>query len=162
MKLGEAYKPLIIKEYPHWTLVLNEKQWPYVGRCYAWWKGKGPGDGEGLQPGSIPKPALGWLFSTIYWEVMVACRALGYSTHQYGPKFLLNMCYLANLPGHNHHMHWHFIPRSAHPIVLPEIDLRCEDREWGLNYAKPTLGEHTLEPAKLGHIRKIMADTMNV
>lgn len=158
--LGEKYRPLIIKEYPFWTLVLHEKQSPYVGRCYAWWKDQKPGDGERLQAGLIPKTARGWLFDQIFWEVIRACRALGYSTQEYGSKFLLNMCCLANMPAHNHHMHWHFIPRSAHPIIIEQIDLRVDDREWGSNYARPSLGEHELESTRLEFIRQLMVNAI--
>ena len=157
MQSSPEYLPYVIKDYPFWTLFLHKKQNPYVGRCYAWFKDKKPGDGEGMQAGAMSKEARGWLFDLIYWEVSIACFALGYSTNRYGPEFLLNMCYLANMPEHNHHMHWHFIPRSAHPIVLEQIDLRVQDFEWGRNYAKPALGEHELDEERLQFIRARMA-----
>ncbi len=161
MLSAKEYQPYIIKEYPHWTLFLHQKQSPYVGRCYAWWKDKKLGEGEGMQAGLLPKVARNWLFDGIFWDVVRACKALGYSTGQYGPGFLLNMACLANEGHlHNHHMHWHFIPRSPHPIILKEIDLRCEDVEWGKQYAKPRLGEHTLAEAQLQHIRRLMAEVV--
>lgn len=161
MLSAKEYQPYIIKEYPYWTLFLHQKQSPYVGRCYAWWKDRKLDEGEGMQAGLLPKGARNWLFDCIFWEVTRACKALGYSTDQYGPGFLLNMAYLANEGHlHNHHMHWHFIPRSPHPIILKEIDLRCEDAEWGKQYAKPRLGEHTLAESQLQHIRRLMAEVV--
>lgn len=160
MLTAPEYQGYVLKDYPFWTLFLHKKQWPYVGRCYAWWKDRKPGEGEGMPPGLIPKPARGWLFDQIFWEVARACGALGYTTSPYGERFLLNMCCLMNEPVHNHHMHWHFIPRSAHSIVLEAIDLRCEDTEWGRNYAKPPLGEQELDEPRLQHIRTRMIDAL--
>jgi hypothetical protein len=161
MLSGTAYQPYLIKEYPYWSLFLHTKQSPYVGRCYAWWKDRKPGEGEGMQAGLLPKEARGWLFDCIFWEVVRACKTLGYSTDQYGPGFLLNMACLANEGHlHNHHMHWHFIPRSPHPIILKETNLRFEDAEWGKQYAKPIFGEYGLAEPHLQYIRRTMAEAV--
>ncbi len=159
MKLGPQYKALVIKEYPNWTLVLNEKQWPYLGRCYAWWKDNSPAEGERMQPSELPQDALVELNHTIFNDVGRACEALDYTTRPYGDKFLLNVAYLANLSGHRHHMHWHFIPRSAHPLALPEIRYASADIRWGDNYEQPKEAPQ-LSAEELEYIRKRMADTI--
>lgn len=154
MKLSQQYRPLIIKEFSYWTLVLNEKQ-QYLGRCYAWWRDNCPAEGERLRPSELPPDALLELNRTIFADVERACQALGYATEPYGKEFLLNTCYLANLPGHNHHMHWHFIPRTAKPIILEEIDFRSTDHRWGDNYRQEL--QVPLAPEKLEYIRNRMA-----
>lgn len=151
------YSPYIIKEYTHWKLFLNKKQYPYVGRCYAWWKkANSPGQGENMLPSDLSRQA--WLeLLTIFDEVVDGCRELGHQVDPYGEAFRLNMGYYANLPEHNGYMHWHFVPRFKQPLVLEAINLRADDFEWGGHYARPKLGEHELDEEKLQSIRLMMA-----
>lgn len=160
MLSAEKYQPYIIKDYIDWTLFLHEKQFPYIGRCYAWWKDSSPHEGELMRPSDLGRDELLELNNTIFDEVVDACAALGYQVEPYGDKFLLNMSYLANMPEHNHHMHWHFVPRTSIPIVLAGLNLRTEDVEWGKHYAKPPLGEEALAHEKLLAIRQLMANTI--
>ena len=163
MELRERYRPYIIKEYEYWTLVLHEKQLPYIGRCYAWWKDRAPGEGEGMPPSSLPPRGIIEATRKIFVDVQTACTKLGYDSlgpGAYGKKFLLNTCYLANEPAHNHHMHIHYIPRSAHRVVVEALGLASEDIEWGRNYAKPMQGEHTLPRRVLLEIRDIVANAI--
>ena len=129
------YSSWILKEYLYWTLYLHEeKQLPYLGRCYAWWNDSSSIKGEKLSFGALPVEALVEL-QKISQDVTIACEALGYETVPYGKAFLLNTCYLANEEAHGHHMHVHFIPRSGVFFYAPCINKQIEDYEWGRNYS---------------------------
>ena len=142
LKIGKAFEPYVIKEYIGWTLVLNLKQVPYVGRSYAWWRDNSPGEGERMSPMEIPRAERDELFDTIFPDVVLACGALGYKTQHYGKDFLLNMAYLANEEGHRHHIHWHFIPRSIRPVRVEALLGRTfDDHAWGNNYSTVKQGE---------------------
>lgn len=162
MLTAPAYAPYLIKEYPHWLLFLNKKQAPYLGRCYAWWKDREPGEGEGMRPSALPPEALVELHHRIFDDVLDACRALGHDTDAYGKSFLLNMAYLANEGHlHAHHMHWHFVPRFTRPLHLPRIGVRVEDTGWGSHYARAVQDEHELGESRLRYIRAVMAKAIS-
>ncbi len=138
LRIGKEFEPYIIKKYPsgNWALVLNPKQVPYVGRCVAWWLDHCPGEGERMTPHDLPRAERDELFEEIWGDAVKACQALGYNTEPYGKDFLLNMAYLANEEGHNHHMHWHFVPRTRVPLrVEALLGQIFEDIAWGQNYA---------------------------
>jgi hypothetical protein len=158
METGK-YRHLIIKEYEHWALFLSEKQMPYVGRCYAWWRDTNESEGEGMSLTDLSPKDLIEVLHMVYGEVVVACKALGYPTHLYGTEFLLNTTYLANEEAHNHHMHWHFIPRAKTPVevrVLPHR--RFEDLLWGANYAN--IKQVSLRRHELLIVRDAMASAI--
>jgi diadenosine tetraphosphate (Ap4A) HIT family hydrolase len=159
MQLGEEYKQYIIKEYIYWTLVLNEKQIPYLGRSYAWLKSRLRHYGENMRLSELPKEALFELIYTIEPDVVLACNALGYKTDPYGQDFLLNTDYLANLHAHNHHMHVHFVPRHS-GILYPEPDIGTNfvDKLWGANWSSAK--QKILEPPKLKIICGSMANSI--
>lgn len=157
MESAPAYLPYRIKEYPHWTLFLNKKQMPYLGRCYAWWKDRTEGEGESMRPSDLPPEALFELTHTVFEDVIDACRALGHDTDRYGPLFRLNMAYLANEPVHNHHMHWHFVPRFKEQVFFEPAGRTFTDTEFFANYAKPPAGERVVPEDALRKIRFAMA-----
>jgi diadenosine tetraphosphate (Ap4A) HIT family hydrolase len=159
VEISERYRPNIIKEYDYWILVLHEKQLPYVGRCYSWWKDREPGEGEGKPFSWIPDDAV-LESKKIYKEVMLACAALAYETIPFGTDFLLNKNYMANEEVHRHHMHEHFIPRSRIEFRVPKVGVLVRDREWGKNYAKPALGEHELPEEHHRTVKAIMAESI--
>ena len=148
MKISTKYSAYIIKEYTWWTLVLNEKQLPYLGRCYAWWKDRTLGEGENMPFHHLPDDAVLEL-KKISSELSDALWSIGYQTTLPGEQFLLNMAYLANQPEHNHHMHVHFIPRTSIPVK--HFGLTADDPNWGKNYANPP-GEAEVSRNKLMQI----------
>lgn len=154
MEISGRYLAYILKEYECWTLVLSEKQVPYLGRCYAWWKDTTPGEGENMPFGNLPDDALIEL-RKISNDLSGALWALGYQTMLYGKEFLLNTAYLANEPAHNHHMHVHFIPRTRVPVK--RFGLTAHDPNWGSNYSNPPGGQQELPHHKLLQIREELA-----
>lgn len=112
MEVGEAFKPLIIKKYRFWDLLLSEKQ-RYLGRTYIWWRDRSPGEGENMALDELPDEAL-LEVKKIWRDVVRCCRMLGYTTEPYGQNFRLNTAYLANESQHHKgHMHIHFYPRTS-------------------------------------------------
>jgi hypothetical protein len=158
MQVSEEYTPYTVREYEFWTLFLHPKQLPYLGRCYAWWKDREAHEGERMPFVRVPVPALEEL-QRISLHVTQACEALGYQTVPYGENFLLNIAYLANEAGHNHHMHVHFVPRTKIEFGVLGINRRINDREWGKNYAKPAVGEHSLGPKNFEFVKAIFVET---
>lgn len=161
MRSKEEFEPNIIREYRHWTLFLNTKQIPYIGRCYAWFKDTPVLNGEGLRLHELPAAAVIELVFRISADVTAGCKALGYQTES-RIKFLLNTCYLANETAHNHHMHAHFIPRSECAIYLSDICLRAKDPLWGRNYAylAPEC-EQKVSKEQSSYIRDVIAQAIN-
>lgn len=157
MLSSTEYLPYLIKDYEYWGLFLNKKQVPYLGRTYAWWKDRTPGEGEGMRPSDLPQEALRELHHTIFDDMLDVCHALGHMTDPYGPLFRLNMACLANEPVHNHHMHWHFVPRFKHPLYFEPLSRRFEDTEFFAHYAKPPAGERIMPEAALQTVRRTMA-----
>jgi diadenosine tetraphosphate (Ap4A) HIT family hydrolase len=133
MLIGERFKPFVIKEYHNWGLILAENQF-YVGRCYTWSLDKTPGEGECLRPSQIHPIARDEYFE-ITNDVVRVCKALGYEVEPYGEQFMLNEAYFANEEGHNHHLHYHMIPRTKRPFEVPLLHITMEDPQWGRNYA---------------------------
>lgn len=163
MKADDRYAHLRIKEYTYWDLYLNEKQLPYLGRSYAWWKDRFPSEGEGRPLSQLPIPALEEVFVTIFNDVCRGLHALGYPTTEYGTAFLLNTCYLANELVHNHHMHVHFIPRSTAIVSVhdrvADTHIFSSNTDWGRNYSQPK-GLPQPPPAKLEIVRNTMAEAI--
>lgn len=163
MKADHRYAHLLIKEYEFWTLYLNEKQLPYIGRCYAWWKDTSPDEGEGMKLSSLSPAAMQEVFGRIFDDVCTAMGALGYPTAAYGSEFLLNTCYLANELVHNHHMHVHFIPRSTAIVSVhdrvADTHIFSSNTDWGRNYSQPK-GLPQPPPAKLEIVRNTMAEAI--
>ncbi len=160
MLTSPQYAPYIIWDYFFWTLFLNTKQQPYVGRCYAWWKDRTPNEGEGMRLADLDTDAFEEL-QLIEDHVMTAYGALGHLTEPYAQNFLLNASYLANEGHlHNHHFHIHFVPRFRQPLMLSPIGLEVKDELWGRNYANPPGGEKELSEIKLQYIRLVMADAI--
>jgi hypothetical protein len=156
MNIGEAFKPLIIRKYQYWTLVLHGDQLPYVGRTYAWWVDRQEGEGERMAPWELPLDALKELYGEIVLDVMKGLTALGHRTMPYGDEFLLNMPYLANELDHHHHMHVHMIPRFKEPLVIEKFGIQSVDERWGKNYLQPK--DTPQPPAKvLEDIRSVMS-----
>ncbi|HVZ75851.1 MAG TPA: hypothetical protein VG934_01105 [Candidatus Paceibacterota bacterium] len=159
MESAEKYQPYIIKEYPHWTLFLNQKQMPYVGQCYAWWKDNHPGKGEGMSPFHLTGRDLVEVFHMIYQDVLIGCKTLGHRTDRLGQGFRLNVAHLANEPIHNHQMHWHFVPRFAEPVRVQALLGRTfEDLIAHENYAH--IKELALPHEELLVIRDTMAEAI--
>jgi diadenosine tetraphosphate (Ap4A) HIT family hydrolase len=159
MKIGSPYDQLIIIEYSFWTLCLSEKQLPYVGRCYAWWKDTPLQNGERMPPWDLHQKALQELYHAITPDVMKGLKALGHLTEPYGEHFLLNTCYLANEPDNHHHMHVHFIPRFDYVMEIKGSGIDSVDERWGKNYAQPS-DAPAFAPEILENIRKRMADAI--
>jgi hypothetical protein len=162
VKISDEYAPYAIRAYTYWTLFLNKKQLPFVGRCYAWWNDNHDAEGEGMPFARLPIDAVEEL-QRISTDVTIACGALGYSTTPRPPQFLLNISYQAN-EGHIHryHMHWHFIPRSKleFKAKVPGHDLTVRDLAWGKNYSKTPLGQHELDDDQLQAIKMSMANAI--
>ena len=148
MLLGDPYLPYVITEYKFWKLVLNEKQLPYLGRCYAWWKDREPGEGENMSFDELPNKALIEL-KQIAHELKSVYFALGYTVDPYGDYFRLNgPLFLANEAEHHRgHMHMHFVPRTGISFTT-RFGITVVDPNWGKNYANPQgeakLPHHTL------------------
>lgn len=155
MLLGERYQPLIIRDYKYWTLVLHEKQIPYLGRCYAWWKDRVPHEGEGASIANLPSKAILECYKVIVSDVIADCRKLGYNV-LYDVNFRLNDAQFGNEEGHNHHIHVHFIPRYKTSWPFEPLGLKVHDPLWGRNYARG-FNERTLHADQLKVIRDIMA-----
>ena len=156
MEIGSKYRQLVITEYPRWWLVLHEKQHPYIGRCYAWWKDTYSGEGEGMSLDHLAPRDLVEVFHRIHRDVLIGCKALGHCTNALGTDFLLNVDYLANMEEHNHHMHIHFVPRFKGPVEVDALlGRRFEDLMWGKNWAR--VRDFVLPPAELLVIRDTMA-----
>lgn len=160
MEISREYKKYIIRVYNYWTLFLYIKQHPYIGRCYVWWNDREPKEGEGMPYDAIPTEALEEA-QAIWRDVVFACEALGYKTLPYGEKFLLNKAYLANEPVHNHHMHEHFIPRSALAFKVPGFcGLPVEPVNWGGNYNDPPVETRALSEETTQQIKQLMAEAI--
>jgi hypothetical protein len=157
---SDQYSHLLLKSYPHWDLYLSDKQWPHVGRCYAWWRDhpKRKGEGEGKPLSWLPLPAIIEYNVHIFNDVMHACQALGYS-REYGKGFLLNVAYLANEQVHNHHLHVHYIPRSAVKFKVSDIELMVDDHAWGGDYSKHPAGS-PMKPDDLLAIKVTMKSAL--
>ncbi len=159
MKIGKEFKPLILKEYEFWALSLSPKQLPYVGRTYAWWKDRHIGEGEKMAPWELPLSALLELHSLVMLDVVRGLDAIGYPTQPYGERFLLNTAYLANESGHNHHMHYHFIPRVRDLLNLEKLRLTVTDERWGKNYLQPQ-NAPTLTHKRLLALKAVMVEAI--
>lgn len=129
MEVGPQYKPLTVRSYRFWDLLLSDKQ-RYLGRTYIWWKDRSPGDGENMALDDLPDEAL-LEVKKIWRDVVRCCRMLGYQTEPYGQNFRLNTAYLANeRQHHNGHMHIHFYPRTSENFTstlgIPTMDENFE------------------------------------
>ncbi len=161
MLVSARYRPNIIKEYEYWWLLTSEYQVPHLGRCYAWWKDRHDGEGEGLPLCSLPQQALSECFQTVFLDVMKACGALGHQTNKYGTEFLLNTAYLANERlYHNAHMHVHFIPRFKHAFRTPQLGIRSEDSLWGKHYDRVLAHHEMLQEYKRKALNEIVAEAI--
>lgn len=156
MLSSPEYLPYLIKDYKYWELFIHDLQVPYLGRAIAWWKDRSPGEGEGMRPSDLPPEALLELNHTIFEDLLDAYRSLGYKVDPYKEHFLLNMDYLANNLGHNHHLHWHFVPRSRDIIFFEKRPtLTIHNENWGFNWS-PYQTEPP-SPEKNEAVRNLMA-----
>lgn len=156
MKTAPQYEPLIIKDYGCWTLFLSQKQEPYVGRCYAWYRDRTPGEGEGMRFSEIPDKALLDL-KQIARDIERAWEALGHDTSS-RHEFLDNVSKLGNEAVHNHHMHIHFVPRFKKPVGVEALLGRpFEDLVWGQNPASIRQFSWPLDDYLLLAVRDTMA-----
>lgn len=89
----EKYK---IKVYDNWDLYMHEKQYPYIGRVYAWAKRK-----EANLTTNMSKPEREELFEKIIPEWDKAILKL----------FNRDWHNIASLGNTSPHLHWHLIPR---------------------------------------------------
>jgi len=156
MRSKPEFVRYLIKRYRYWELFLHHQQYPYVGRCYAWWKDRHQGEGERLPPWRLPSRAFDELNYTIAQHVALAHGKLGYRPSIYGDEYRLNICLHANEPVHNYHLHYHFIPRTLRPIQIPVLGVRCIDPQNDKNYK--TSFEET---AELGRQRRFFEKEEN-
>ena len=119
--LDEPFVQWILKEYEHWTLLLNDDQ-RYLGRAYVWLVREG-----GMQR-----------FSEISDEEIAELRVV---MRQYEdalnalwqPDFM-NYAWLANLfSAHGGHGHLHLIPRYKEPRTFDGVEF--VDGRWGKNFS---------------------------
>ncbi len=98
--MSQDYSHLKIKSYDLWDLFLHEKQFPYIGRCYAW----AIRDGA-VKVTDMNAPERGELFSKIIpaWNNAVA------------ELFKHDWPNVAILGNEAPHLHAHLIPRYRSP-----------------------------------------------
>jgi len=103
----EDYSQFKIKEYSLWDLFLHEKQFPYVGRCYAWAKRD-----DAKQVTDMSFAEREELFSTILpdWDKSVS------------ELFNHDWANVAILGNTTPHLHVHLIPRYHSPITVAGIE----------------------------------------
>ncbi len=112
------YDQFIIKKYKFWELYLYEKQFPYIGRCYAWAKRPEAETAKDMRPHETFE-----LHHIIYQEWNKAIQTL----FQHDTDNLSIMC------NETRHLHAHFIPRYKTPRT--NRYLKFTDQNFGHNYA---------------------------
>lgn len=162
MLVDPRYQLNILKEYEYWTLLLHERQSPYVGRCYAWWKDRSPGEGEGLALYEIPIRATLECYQIIMQDLDRAYANLDwYATEHYGESFLLHAACLCNeIVHHNAHLHVHFIPRYSSTLVIPEVSMTFTDELWGKHYL-PMKDQTELRPHEHRQVHQLLASALD-
>ncbi len=121
------FQPFILKEYTHWTLLLNEKQ-RYLGRAVVWLAR--PGDMQRFS--ALTKDEL-FELQLITQAYERALDAMGWKPDH------MNYAMLGNLiDEHKGHGHMHLIPRyeSAHRPVF--MGVTFEDDRWAKNCTPET------------------------
>jgi diadenosine tetraphosphate (Ap4A) HIT family hydrolase len=111
------YRELLIKEFHFWNLQLHTNQYPYIGRCYAWCKGKAK---NVLEMNAEEEKEL---FSSIIPKWWDAVKEL------YQSEWPNVACYGNTSP----HLHWHLIPRFNGQKKFYNVVF--EDKNQGKNYA---------------------------
>ena len=113
---GMDYERLLIEEYTHWEVYLNENQC-YLGKCYIWAKRENVIDFFDMTDDEKEE----------YFEIGIKLKlALG---KIFRPD-LYNYATLANV---SPHLHTHVIPRYSSPREFKGIVFT--DKRWGQNYA---------------------------
>lgn len=138
--IDEPYIPNIIREYEHWTLMVNEDQ-RYLGRCVIWQVREGC-----LQDICDLTPQEEREFLHVRRQTRDALRLL------WQPE-LFNYSWLGNLiEQHGGHGHEHIVPRYKYPRVFRGVEF--VDQRWGKNSApaEPFIVDAEL----LHHIRGAM------
>jgi len=118
MKNDPYYDKFIIKKYKYWVLCLHEKQFPYIGRCYAWCNRE---NAETVV--DMTKDESIELNRVILPEWNRAVRKL--FSHD-----TTNFSIMCN---ETRHLHAHFIPRYKMPRIV--YDLKFVDPDFSGNYA---------------------------
>ncbi|MBP9757847.1 MAG: hypothetical protein KBD06_04565 [Candidatus Pacebacteria bacterium] len=123
--IDESYIPYIIKEYRHWTLMINENQ-RYLGRCVLWLAREGC-----LQDKCDLSEDEEREFSFARKQTRDALTLL------WKPD-LFNYAWFGNLiDDHGGHGHEHIIPRYKYPRVF--LGTEFTDLRWKQN-CSPTEG----------------------
>lgn len=117
------YRPFILKEYPYWTLLLNEKQ-RYLGRAVAWLARKGE-----MQKfsGLSQRELLELQRITKAYEA--ALDAMGWKPDHMNYTMLGNFFH-----EHAGHGHLHIIPRYRPEHRPVFMGVTFHDDRWGQNY----------------------------
>lgn len=119
--LDDPYAKWIIKEYTHWTLMLNDDQ-RYLGRTYAWLLR----EGEMQRFSEITDEEASEL-RVVMQENETALRKL------WDPDFM-NYAWLANFFHlHKGHGHIHFVPRYKDSRTFADVEF--VDGRWGNNFS---------------------------
>lgn len=101
------YDQFRIRSYTHWDLFLDKKQYPYIGRCYAWAKRE-----KADLVTDITMQELHELFGNVIPSWDEAVKAV----------FKHDRPNVAILGNEEHHLHAHLIPRYNAPRTFDGIE----------------------------------------
>lgn len=117
------FAPFLLKEFDHWTLLLNQNQWPYLGRAYLWLVRDRPMH----RMSDLDFAERHDLFN---YALPAYERALD---RLFAPDHL-NYAWFGNeVETHGGHGHLHLIPRYRERRTFHGRVYR--DQNWGKNYA---------------------------
>lgn len=121
------FRPFILKEYPHWTLLLNERQ-RYLGRAVAWL----------TRPGKMQKfSGLSQRELLELWRITkkyeAALDAMGWKPDHMNYTMLGNFFH-----EHAGHGHLHIIPRYRPEHAIEFMGVTFADDRWGKNCSPET------------------------
>ncbi|OGZ06793.1 MAG: hypothetical protein A3C93_02285 [Candidatus Lloydbacteria bacterium RIFCSPHIGHO2_02_FULL_54_17] len=121
------YRPFILKEYPHWTLLLNERQ-RYLGRAVAWLARRGKMQKfSGLSQRELLE------LRRITKEYEAALDAIGWKPDHMNYTMLGNYFH-----EHEGHGHLHIIPRYRPEHRPVFMGVTFKDDRWGKNCTPET------------------------
>jgi len=128
------YEQFIIKKYDLWDLYLHIRQFPYVGRCYAWAKRE---EAETVDDMVLPETLEAYHTILPEWRTAIS-KLFNHDTS--------NVSIMCN---ETRHLHVHFIPRYNTPRTVH--DLTFIDHANTANYApyaKPDLPNEFLHKVR--------------
>ncbi len=124
------YSKFKLKEYALWDLYMQDQQYPYLGRCYAWAKRE---NAETILDMDLHETSE--LFEIVIPE-------WNESVKQCFQHDRVNVACLCNTA---HHLHWHLIPRYFTPRTFAGIEFIDSRPEHNYApYEKRKIDEKTL------------------